>query len=87
MAKPPQQPSSSVPGLSEPGSISQADRNGNPNELKAFNLSDRALLSPKTCRPKVTEQEDILLKTERMGQRLPPLQPLVFLPDTPSWDL
>lgn len=45
------------------------------------------LLSPKTYRPKITEQVDILLKTARMGQELSSQQPLASLPDTPSWDL
>lgn len=43
------------------------------------------MANPKICRHKVTEQENILLKIERMGQRLSPLPSLVFLPDTPSW--
>lgn len=44
------------------------------------------LPSPKTCRPKITEQVDILLKTERMGQKLSSQQPLASFPDPPSWD-
>lgn len=85
--KPPQWQASPVPGPSKPISVSQADRNCNLNELKTLNLSDRAFAKSKDMQLKVTEREDILLKTERMGQRLPPQQPPASLPDAHSRDL
>lgn len=84
---PPPQQSSSVPGLREPGSVSQADRNSNPNELKALTRQTDSTEKSKTCTHRVTAREDIPPQSAKMGQRLPLLQPLLFLPDTPSGDL